>query len=407
MIETASPEGCTLSPDDLSFLQALAHILGASIARRRVLDQQHAARTEAERSLAILGTVLTASSLGIAFLDPALRFVRVNETLAALDGRPVEAHLGRTVREVLGGAAAELEARLRRVLETRTPITGLEFQDPPDAPPAQARSFLANLVPVVTAAGELLGIGTVIVEITARKRIEAALRASEAEAQRAARMREEILAVVSHDLKNPLGAIHLAATLLLEKPEPHARKHLEVIYRAASRMDDLIGDLLDMASIQAGRLAVDRAPHDAEALVREVVETHEPMALEKGVRLERSPTRLGAVQVACDRRRVLQVFGNLIGNAIKFCRPGDTITIRAAPAGDVVRFAIADTGPGIGDKELPHIFEPYWSAKKHAAKGTGLGLFISRGIVEAHGGQLTVESAAGEGATFTFTLPVG
>jgi PAS domain S-box-containing protein len=224
------------------------------------------------------------------------------------------------------------------------------------------------------------------------------------ESQRETRIREDVLAVVSHDLKNPLGAIHLAATLLLETSDARYRRHHETIYRAATRMDHLIGDLLDMASIRAGRFALERKPEEADALVREVLDLHEPIAIEKGLRLIRR-CELPGKRLLCDRDRVLQVFGNLLGNALKFCGSGDQITLRGDDRGSAAEFAVEDTGPGIAAEELPHIFEPYWSAKHHAKKGTGLGLFITKGIVEAHQGTIRVESAPGLGTTFYFTLP--
>ena len=224
-------------------------------------------------------------------------------------------------------------------------------------------------------------------------------------AQREARMREDILAVVSHDLKSPLGAIHLASTMLLAKAEPATRRHLETILRAAVRMDHLIGDLLDMASIQAGRLAIERKPEDAGAIVREAFEAHEPMARGKGLALVRAD-ELGDARVHGDRDRILQVLGNLLGNALKFCNPGDTITIRGRRRDRELELAVADTGPDISDVELPHLFEPYWSAKRYAKQGTGLGLYISKGIVEAHGGRIWIEREPGAGKAFYFTLPL-
>jgi signal transduction histidine kinase len=239
-----------------------------------------------------------------------------------------------------------------------------------------------------------------IIDISERKHADEAL-------QDAMRAREEILAVVSHDLKNPLGAINLAAAMLAGKPsaDPRKRKQVETIQRAANRMDHLIGDLLDMATIQAGRLAVERKPESPGALVTEAVEAHEPAAREKGIALALE-CDVEEQRLWCDRERILQVFGNLLGNAIKFCRSGDVITVRGRADDRAVRFDVADTGPGISENELPHIFEPYWSAKRHAKKGTGLGLYIAKGIVEAHDGHIWVESRQGEGATFSFTLPL-
>jgi PAS domain S-box-containing protein len=224
-------------------------------------------------------------------------------------------------------------------------------------------------------------------------------------AQREGRMREEVLAVVSHDLKNPLGAIHLAAAMLLGNADAKSRSFLETIQRSASRMDTLIGDLLDVASIQAGRLAVEAAPVNAAAVLREAFESQQPMAREKGITLALE-AQLPGVILDIDRDRVLQVFGNLLGNAIKFCGAGDTVTIAAQLRDHAVELQVRDTGPGIQPDELPRIFEPYWSAKRHARKGTGLGLYISKGIVEAHRGRLWAESTPGKGSTFYFTLPI-
>jgi signal transduction histidine kinase len=107
-----------------------------------------------------------------------------------------------------------------------------------------------------------------------------------------------------------------------------------------------------------------------------------------------------------DRDRIAQAFGNVLGNAIKFCAPGDVITVRAERVSDGVRFSFADTGPGIAASDLPHVFEPYWSSHSGRKKGTGLGLFITRAIIEAHGGTIRVDSPPGGGASFAVTLPI-
>jgi signal transduction histidine kinase len=132
---------------------------------------------------------------------------------------------------------------------------------------------------------------------------------------------------------------------------------------------------------------------------------HEPLAVESRVMIERK--LIGEdVRVAADVARLQQVFANLIGNAIKFCRPRDVVRVSAdATRADFVVFTVADSGSGISDEELPHIFEPYWSATRFEKKGTGLGLYIAKGIVEAHGGTISVESSAGRGASFSFTIP--
>ena len=227
-----------------------------------------------------------------------------------------------------------------------------------------------------------------------------------AEAHQAVRVREDVLAIVSHDLRNPLGAIDLSASMLMQRTgnDARMRKQLEIIRRSSTRMEHLISDLLDMASIQAGRLSLTLEPHDAAQMVAEVIDTHAALAAERQIDLH-ADAHVAGVTLRCDRERLSQVFGNLMSNAIKFCRPGDQITLRATADATHARFDVCDTGPGIAASELPRIFDPYWSAQRHAKKGTGLGLYICKGIIEAHGGMLTAASEVGAGATFTVTLP--
>jgi signal transduction histidine kinase len=222
-------------------------------------------------------------------------------------------------------------------------------------------------------------------------------------------MREQVLAIVSHDLRNPLGAAKLAADMVMKRAqqqsEPLLAKQAQTIQRAAVRMERLIGDLLDMSSIHVGKLSIDRRPRAADGLLREAAEIHEPIAAEHGIQftVERQVAEL---QVLCDRERILQVFSNLLGNSFKFCAAGARVTLRSQRDGDDIRFEVADTGPGIPPDEQRHIFEPYWSAERDGKKGTGLGLFITHGVIEAHGGKIWLQSEPGEGTTFFFTLPI-
>lgn len=622
----------------------------AERARDETARAEKQSRIDAQHALASIDALFSSSLAGLGFLDRELRYIRVNEALAAMNGSPADQHLGRTVRDVLGGQGSEvvdgIERVLRGVLETGQPLLNVEVTTASTPP----RSFLANYFPVRTPDGETLGIGAAVVEITSRKRVEEALRERELrfraladnmpqlawmadadgniswynrrwfdftgntleqmqgwgwtkvhhpehvervvekfkrhlesgeqwedtfplrgldgryrwflsraypitgeqgevvrwfgtntdvteqrflaeatrrlgeslepemtfrtlaelavpqlgdcglvdvvessslrraastcatappvdatvrqaiatgapvqrggvlsvplrardqvlavftcaftsterehtaaehelavelarraayatdnatlfrEAQDAIRAREEVLAVVSHDLRNPLTAVHMASALLIGRPTADAavRRHAETINRSANRMAHLINDLLDFASIQAGRLSIEKATHDADALATEAVDAHEPAATAKGLTMERFYA-VRDLHLWCDRERVLQVFGNLLGNAIKFCSPGDVITVRCERDGGSAHFSIADTGPGIPAENLPHIFQPYWSAKEHAKKGTGLGLYISKGIIAAHGGRLWVDSEPGAGTTFHITIPL-
>lgn len=228
------------------------------------------------------------------------------------------------------------------------------------------------------------------------------------EARAAARAREDVLAIVSHDLRSPLGSIAMSADLL-SMAAPSASKdkaleQIEVIRRAAGRMGHLIDDLLDMASIQAKRLSVDRRPTELIPMLREALEAHEPQAKEKGVVLRPSFGEEDLV-LSCDRNRLIQALSNLLSNAVKFCSAGDAVTLGARRLDDKVLLSVADTGPGIQASDLDEIFNPYWSANSKGVKGTGLGLYITKAIVEAHGGKIWVESELGVGTTFYFILP--
>ncbi|WP_375756942.1 ATP-binding protein [Corallococcus exercitus] len=253
-----------------------------------------------------------------------------------------------------------------------------------------------------------------------RREALAAERAHAAETQRlleeslrATRLREETLAVVSHDLRSPLTAIR-AATELLQRLPPEseatarARKQADSIRRSVDRMNRLIEDLLDLASIDTGTLAIEVRPQPVEELLRDVRELFEPQAAEKGLRLvvEQEEQEPG-LTLWCDRERLLQALGNLLANALKFTPAGGSLHLRVAsePGTDDLRFSVADTGPGIPASVQPHLFDRYWHATQRRRDGHGLGLSITKGIVESHGGHIQVESEPGRGTTFHFTLP--
>jgi PAS domain S-box-containing protein len=234
---------------------------------------------------------------------------------------------------------------------------------------------------------------------------------AEEERSRAILAREELLAMVSHDLKNPLGAI-LLTTAVLRRMEIEGEQgerlqgHVEKIQRAAERMNSLIRGILDLARIEAGIFLIEPAPHPPLALMDEAIEMLQPLAAQKSLRLERQVRSQSLGPVLCDRERVLQVFSNLLGNAIKFTPAGGSVLVSAEPVEGTVLFSVKDTGPGIPAEQVPHLFDRYWQARDKARMGTGLGLFIARGIVDAHGGQLWVDSTVGMGSTFSFTLPI-
>jgi PAS domain S-box-containing protein len=223
------------------------------------------------------------------------------------------------------------------------------------------------------------------------------------DAQRALRAREEVLAIVSHDLRSPLAVVEMGTSALLEARDKDAEVILRIA-RAGRRMQILIRDLLDVSAIDTGHLRIEPAEEVLGPLVSEAIEAARPLADEKHIRLS-ADVAAPAVRVVCDHGRILQVFANLLGNAVKFTKEGGTITVRAAEDRGVVRLAVADTGVGIPDDQLPHVFDRYWQGGRETRAGVGLGLAIAKGIIDAHRGTIRAESTPGKGSTFLFDLP--
>lgn len=222
--------------------------------------------------------------------------------------------------------------------------------------------------------------------------------------------RDEFLAMASHDLRNMLGTIALSTNALVNIPCDESTReaivrHAKRIQRNAGRMARLVGDLVDVVSIEAGRFAVKPERNDAVELLRETLEVFQPLAASNQIWIG-TDVKPGALLARYDHERVLQVLANLVGNAIKFTPKGGRIHVLVEPAEGQVRFAVSDTGLGIAPDKLDVIFDRYWhGAEKTTRSGLGLGLYISKCIVEAHGGRIWAESRVGEGSTFYFTLP--
>lgn len=229
------------------------------------------------------------------------------------------------------------------------------------------------------------------------------------EARQSARARDEVLAVVSHDLRNPLNAVLLGATILQDfsgtgEWTDRDRKQVQVIRSSAEQMTHLIQDLVEVISLESAAPVLNRETIPVEPLLDGVMDMFAPIAARKGVRLDVQVAE-GLPPVYADRGRVLQVLSNLLGNAIRFTPEEGRVSITAEWAEGALRFAVADTGVGIAREHLPHLFDRFWQAKRGDRQGLGLGLAIAKKIVEAHGGRIGVESRPGEGSTFTFTLP--
>ena len=228
--------------------------------------------------------------------------------------------------------------------------------------------------------------------------------------QQAVRARDELVAVVSHDLRNPMTIISMLCGMMqkaFSSDGTHSSRRIssaiDTMQQASSRMNVLLEDLLDTSKIEAGRYTIAQQPLDVSQIFEEAYSLLAPLATDKSVELtfHAEPD----LKISADPERLFQVLSNLIGNAIKFTPAQGKIGVVAMSDGQQIVFSVRDSGRGISPEQLPHIFERYWTAKEHNATGTGLGLYISQGIIKAHGGQLLAESKLGEGSEFRFTVP--
>ena len=297
-------------------------------------------------------------------------------------------------------APATLVARLRRMLAPRDDGS-VEFRGARYAVAGDRARTLDVLLSSLDAMAERN------VELErSRAEAEEAL----AEARRAVAARDEVLAVVSHDLRSPLNAVHLAAQVasmelaaVEHERAASARKRLATITRSAERMARLVGDLLDVARIEAGRMEVAPSPEPVAAMLEEASASHRHEAEARGVTLRVSPVDPSLAALA-DHERVQQVLANLAGNAVKFTPAGGEVTLSASRACAEVRVTVRDTGAGVPAEALPHVFDRFWQGGDKRG-GAGLGLAIVKGLVEAHGGRVAMESEVGRGTAVTFTLP--
>lgn len=247
----------------------------------------------------------------------------------------------------------------------------------------------------------LRGVVLTFIDLTDVRDAEQALR-------QAVAARDEMVAVVSHDLRGPVGTINSAAQLLLDVPLPEEqwREHVRAIERSSGRLGGLIKDLLDVARIEAGVLSVFTRPHPVEGLVEEALGLARTNARQRGVSLDTPDMGAALPLVLADRPRVLQVFANLLDNAVRHSPEAGRVAVGARHVDGEVVISIRDQGPGIPQDQLARVFDRFRQLEGGAGSGAGLGLAIVKGVVEAHGGRVWVESEAGEGSTFFFTLPV-
>ncbi len=377
---------------------------------RRVREQTRAleeANARLQHQLAELETLYGKVAVGLCFLDPELRYVRINEVLAAMNGAPVSAHLGRSLRDMVPAAIADIvEPLFRRVLYDRTPVLDTDVRASLAGNPGEESEWSVGCSPVVAEDGKMLGIQVVIQDITARKQNERALKEAVANLSRVNGDLEQFAYSASHDLQEPLRMVAIYSQMLQKKfggkLGATGDQYLGYTIEGATRMERLVKDLLAYTEASSG--VRDRAPViDANRALDLALMKLEPAIREAGAIVERSELpHLGVHPLHLEH-----LFYNLISNAIKYRKgpnPEIRITVQRKEGEHV--FCVSDNGIGIDPTYRTHIFGLF--KRLHAAaeySGSGIGLSICQRIVERYGGRIWVDSEVGRGANFYFTLP--
>jgi PAS domain S-box-containing protein len=343
--------------------------------------------------------VVSAAAEGVIVVDPNGKILMMNPAAERLYGAKLKDRAGKDIREILGEdqmltLSKDISNRFKEGGETVAEIKSTSETE---------KTLRASAALIQNHEGKVVGMVSTLSNVTKAKELE--------------QMKNDFVASVSHELRTPLASIKQALGLILDKTagdvNPEQEKMLSLAKRNVERLNRLINDVLDLSKIEAGKMALSRAPHNLSEIVDEVGQTMTLFAQTRDVQISYSaPKDLPRVYI--DRDRIIQVFTNLVGNAIKFTPAQGRVSLSASdiPKGgeppSCLKTAVADTGRGIAKEDLTKVFEKFTqvSAKNTDVKGTGLGLPISKALVEQHGGQIWVESEPGKGSKFTISLPV-
>ncbi len=360
-----------------------------------------------------LELIYEAAPVGLSLIDRNFRFLRVNETLAAINGFPKEEHIGRRADEMLPELHDQLYPIYDEVFTTGKPKLNVEIVGTTPAS-KKTRTWLASYYPLNDDAGNNVSVNAIVQDITDRKRTEKRLQESEAAALAASQSKSEFLANMSHEIRTPMAAILGYSDVLLgHLKDPDNRNCVLIMKRNGEHLLDLINDILDLSRIEAGKLEVEIERCPLPELVADIQSLMQVRADEKKVNFSVDFDGRVPRHIHTDPTRLRQVLINLIGNAIKFTDEGEVALrvklIENAPAA-VVEFAVVDTGIGISLEQQERLFKPFSQADSSVTRqygGSGLGLAISHRLVGMLSGEIDVRSEIGEGSTFFVRIPIG
>jgi signal transduction histidine kinase/ActR/RegA family two-component response regulator len=368
------------------------------------ITSRHRTEASLREANALLDTIFATAPIGLAFWNRELQFVRVNDRLAEINGIPVAEHIGRRPDELLPGIAdvQRLLGQWRELLRTGEPLLGVEIGGTTPASPVQ-RSWREDFFPV-RIDDEIVGLGAVVLETTEQKRQEAQLREAD-------RRKDEFLAMLAHELRNPLGAISNATAVLarFRTEDPQLATIREMLDRQVRHLGRLVDDLLDVARIAQDKLVLRRRRTDVADAVRQAVEANAAAADSRGQRIDvRLPRR--ELTVDADPARLAQIVSNLVHNAVKFTHEGGRIDVSVGTEDGHAVLAVADDGPGIAPELLGRVFDLFAQGARAGDRqegGLGIGLTLVQRLVEMHGGTVEARSEGlGHGATFRVRLPL-
>lgn len=368
----------------------------------------------AEEALAILDQSIQKSPIGFSLVDKEMRFIRINEIMADLNGKTTDFHLGKTIREIIPELANEMEAKVTHVFSTGETLLNIPMQGYSKSHPSELILGLQSYYPVKhPITEEVFGVAMSFQDMTEQKNIEQKLRVTEANLLHALSVRDEFVATASHELKTPLTSLRLQNELFqkaLVKQDPFylTREKVSSILERNSkqieRLSRLVDDMLDISRIKTGKLSIKYAPCDLNQILTDVLARTKDQ-------FETSGSGLPEVQFGenpigeWDPLRIEQVMTNLITNSIRYGR-GKPISISIQSFNETVRFSIKDQGLGIAKSDQKKIFQRYERGLlAREISGLGLGLYICEQIVEAHQGMIWVESEVNQGASFFVELP--
>jgi PAS domain S-box-containing protein len=365
------------------------------------------------RSEARLDAFFSSAPVGLALLDDQLRYVKINQTAASFNGHSIEAHLGKTVAEILPDLPPAIMPMLQQVLTSGQPILNLEFSAEVTSQPSETLYAEISVFPIMGRNEQPVGLGSILIDVTTRKRAEQERQRLLQELARSARLKDEFLANMSHELRTPLNAIMGLSEALREGIYgPLASRQqatLQTVEESGRHLLDMINDILDLAKIEAGKIDLDWSIVSVVSLCQTCLQLIRQSAHKKRIKVFED-FRQGAAILYADERRLKQMLVNLLSNAVKFTPEGGHIglTVTGDREQGAVHFTVWDTGIGIAAGDMERLFQPFVQIDSSLARqyeGTGLGLSLVARLAEMHGGSVGVESEPGKGSRFMVSLP--